>query len=123
MRALPNQVTFELGQRAEDVEDELAPRRGGVDLFGETLEANAPRGKRRDYLDQVLQRTAQAIEPPDHARVPGSEVREHVIQDRSVGLRAAGCFLVNLAAAGGRQRIELQVEGLLPGRDPGVAAV
>ena len=70
MGALADQIALELGQGPEDVEDELAARRGGVDLLGQTLEADPPLRKRGDDLDQVLQRTPQAIEPPDDEGVP-----------------------------------------------------
>jgi len=45
MRPLANQVPLELGQGAEDVEGELPPRSGGIDLLSQALEAN-PRGNR-----------------------------------------------------------------------------
>ena len=62
---LPDQVALELGQRPEDVEDELAARGGGVDLLGQALEADPPLRQRGHHLDQVLEGAAQAIEPPD----------------------------------------------------------
>ena len=38
---LPDQVAFELGQGSEDVEDELAARRGDVDRLLETPKSDA----------------------------------------------------------------------------------
>ena len=101
----------------------LPPGRGGVDLLGQALEADPPLGQGGHHLDQVLERAAQAIEPPDDEGVPFPEIGEDVLQDGPLGLRATGRFLVDLAAAGLLQRIELQVEGLFPGRDPGIANI
>lgn len=66
--ALPNHVALELGLRAEEVEDELAPWRRGADLLGEGLEADPTLGQDGDGLDRVFQRAAEAIEPPDDER-------------------------------------------------------
>jgi hypothetical protein len=72
MCALPDQVTFELGERAENMEDKLATRGRGVDLLGEGAEADATLRQRGDDVDQVLQGATQTIEPPDHQCVPPS---------------------------------------------------
>jgi hypothetical protein len=40
--ALADQIALELGQGPEEMEDELAARRGGVDLLGQTLEPDPP---------------------------------------------------------------------------------
>jgi hypothetical protein len=44
MGPLPDQVALELGQTAEDVEDELATGGGGVNLLREGLETDSPFG-------------------------------------------------------------------------------
>ena len=43
MGALPDQFELELGQRPEDVEDQLAAGRDGIDLLGQGLEARRVR--------------------------------------------------------------------------------
>lgn len=52
MDALPDQVALELGQRPEDVEDELAAVGGGVILLGQTPIAEPPLGEDQDNFDQ-----------------------------------------------------------------------
>ena len=49
------EVTLELGERAEDVEDGLASRRGRVDLLGERPEPDPEVPQVGDDLDQVLE--------------------------------------------------------------------
>ncbi len=55
LRPLPDQVAFELGQGAKDMEDELPAGGGRVDLLGQALEADPPLRERRDHLDQMFQ--------------------------------------------------------------------
>ena len=62
----------ELRQRAEDMEDELAARRGGVDLFREGFKANAALGRSGDDINQMLERATQAIKASDDERVSSS---------------------------------------------------
>jgi len=50
--ALPIQVALELGQRSEDVEDELAAVGGSVILLGQTPIAGPPLGEYQDNFDQ-----------------------------------------------------------------------
>ena len=123
LRPLPDEIPFELREGAEDMEDELAPGCGGIDLLGQALEANAALGQCRDHLDQVLERPTQAIETPDDERIPFPEIAEDLVQLWSLGFRPTGGLGIDLAAAGLLQRIQLQVESLFSGRDPGVANI
>ena len=69
MDALPDQVALELGQRPEDVEDELAAVGGSVILLGQTSIADPPLGEDQDNVDQQLgtesQRVALAPRDPE----------------------------------------------------------
>ena len=67
--------------------------------------------------------TPQAIEPPDDEGVSFSEVGEHVIQNGSIGLGPTGRLPLDRAAAGRLQPVQLQIKGLVPGRDPGRATI
>jgi hypothetical protein len=51
--ALADEVTFELGQGREHVEDELAARGGGVDRLLEAAEPDAAIRQPSDSVDQV----------------------------------------------------------------------
>lgn len=46
------------------------------------------------------------------------EIAEDLLQDWPLGLRATRRLGIDRAAAGRLQRIELQIEGLFPGRNP-----
>jgi hypothetical protein len=61
-RALADQVTFKLGQRSEDVEDELAAGGGGVDGLLEAAEPNPAVGQAGDGVDQVPQGPAEPVQ-------------------------------------------------------------
>ena len=50
--ALPDQVARELGQRPEDVEDELAAVGGSVILLGQAPITDPPLGEDQDNFDQ-----------------------------------------------------------------------
>jgi hypothetical protein len=65
MGALTNEIAFELGERAEDVEDQLAAWGRRINLLGQTFEANPSPGQRGDDLDHVLEQAAEAVEAPD----------------------------------------------------------
>jgi hypothetical protein len=51
--ALPDPVALELGQRPEDVEDELVAVSGSVILLGQPPIADPPRGEDQDNFDQT----------------------------------------------------------------------
>src|ERR687886_2456521 len=68
-RALTDQIALELGEGAEDVEDELAAKGGGVDALLEAAEADISLLELGDGVNQVPQRTSQAIKFPNHQRV------------------------------------------------------
>jgi hypothetical protein len=63
-RPLVDQVPLELGEGAEEVEDELAGRCGGVDALLEAAEADAAAVQFADGVDEVAERAAKAVELP-----------------------------------------------------------
>jgi len=69
MGAFADEIPLELSQRPEDMEDQLPSGGGGINLFGERLEANPPLRQGGDDLDQMPKGTPQAIEAPDHQRI------------------------------------------------------
>ena len=69
----------------------------------------------------MLQRAPQPIEAPDHQGVAGADIAEGLVESRPVGPGAGEDVPEDLVTAGGGQGVQLQVEGLVPGRDPGVA--
>ena len=120
-RALADHAALELGQGREQVEHQPAARGGGVDRLGQRAQADALLAHGLDGLDQLLERARQAIQLPDHQRVALAHVAECRLELGPLTLRAGGLLLVDLGAPGRGERIQLQGEILLLGRDPGVA--
>ena len=118
---LADHVALELGQGAEDVEDQLAAAGGGVDLLGQALEADPPLLQPSDRLDQVWERSPETIELPDDEGVPRADVAERLLETWPIGLGAAGGVGEDPLAAGLFQRILLEREGLIMGGDAGIA--
>jgi hypothetical protein len=78
-----------LGQRTEEVEDELPAAGRRVDLLGEALEADAPRVEVGDGPDEVLEGAAQPIQAPDAQGVPLPQVREGFSKPRTLCIAPA----------------------------------
>ncbi len=77
---------FELGDRADDLEEQPADRRRGVDPLIEHDEIDAALLEMPGELDQMLQRAAEAIELGDDELIAGSiGGQESVLQLRSFG--------------------------------------
>ena len=57
MDALPDQVALELGQRPEDVVDELAAVGGSVILLGQPPITDPPLGEDQENVDQKREST------------------------------------------------------------------
>src|SRR3546814_5782416 len=66
---LPRQRSLVLGERAEQREQQLAMRRGGIHLFRQRPEGDAAFLEVGDDRQQVRQRAAEPIELPDNQRV------------------------------------------------------
>lgn len=113
--ALADQVTLELGERAEDVEDQHPAWRGRVDLFGQRPEPDVARGELADFLDQVAHRAAKPVELPNDQRIACAEIGQRLGQARPIGLRTRGVILKDALAAGVAQCIMLQPQLLVTG--------
>jgi hypothetical protein len=119
-RALADEVTFELGQGREHVEDELAAGGGGVDRLLEAAEPDAAVGEPRDSVDQMPQRPAQAVELPDDQGVAGAELIKELLEGWAVGAGAAGGLGEHPVATSRGESIDLEVGLLVGGGDAGV---
>jgi hypothetical protein len=84
----------------EDVEDQLAAGRGGVDRLGDALEPDLPVGEPGDRLDEVLERAAEAIEAPDDQGVARANVAERLVEADALCFAAGGRVGEDLGAAG-----------------------
>jgi len=119
--AFADELAFELGQGGEDVEDELAAGRGGVDRFLEAAEPDATVGQAGDGVDQMPQGPAEAVEFPDNQRVAGAELVQDLLEGGAVGAGAAGGLGEHPIAAGRGEGVDLELGVLVGGGDAGVA--
>jgi hypothetical protein len=100
---------------------ELAARSGRIDGFGDALESD-PLGLQLGHqLDQVLERSAQPVEPPDGQHVARSESIVHTLQARALHLVLTDRVLDDLLAPGPHQDVALQVKILLRRRNSRIA--
>jgi hypothetical protein len=54
------------------MKDQLSCGRRSINVFGDALEGNVLLCERRDGFNQVLERSAEPVQPPDNERVPFS---------------------------------------------------
>jgi len=92
----------------EDREDEFAARRRGVHALGEGAKADALLGEILNQRYQVLERPAQAVQPPHDHRVAGSELVQEPVELGSPVKRPRSLVGEDLHAPSGLQRIELE---------------
>jgi hypothetical protein len=111
---LLDQRPLVLGERAKDVEQELAVRRRGVHLLGQRAERDTLGLEVLDDADQVRKGPAEAVELPHHQDVAGVQELQAGFQPWPIIARARGLVLVKvpLVDAGGDQRIVLQIDRL-----------
>lgn len=120
-RALAHQVLLELGQGAEQVEDQPPAAGVGVDRLLDALELRTALLQSLGALEQILQRAAQPIQSPHHQGVASAQIFERAAQTGPIGLGAAGLVAVDALAAGRREGIVLEIEVLVVGGDARVA--
>src|SRR5260221_11809630 len=87
--AFSDNFPLELGQGPEDMEDELAAGGRGVDVFLQALETNSSFTQVRDGGYELLERSAQPIQPPDDKGITRSQVVHAVLQAGPLRLGAA----------------------------------
>ena len=118
---LADDVALELGEGGEDVEDQLPAAGGRVDLLGEALEADPSLLELADRLDQVGERSSEAIELPDHERVAAAGELKRLLKPGTVGLGAAGGVGERPLAAGLAEGVLLERERLFMRRNASIA--
>ena len=64
-RSFTDQVALELRECGENVEDQPASGRNGLDYFRKGFEIDLPLFKPRDEADEIGQVPSQSVEPPD----------------------------------------------------------
>jgi hypothetical protein len=71
-RAFADEITFELSQGREHMEDEFAAGGGGVDRLLQTAEPDAALAQPGDRVDQMREGAAEAVELPHDEGVAGA---------------------------------------------------
>ncbi len=103
------------------MEHQPAAAGAGVDLLLHAHQADAHLIEPAAEQDQVVQRTAEPVEPPHRQHVAGPRHLQRHGQSGAGRLGAAHPVLVHLLAASQVQGIALQVQVLVVGRDQRVA--
>ena len=114
--ALLNQPPLELRQGSKNVKDHFTRSRCRINTaIIERAKPDSPAFQLLNNIDQVPQRSAKPVKPPDNQGIPIFKLFEASVQARSLSLRAACLVRVNklLFAAGSFQRNKLQIQFLL----------
>jgi hypothetical protein len=121
LRPLPDEVALELGQRPKHVEHQCATARCGIEVFLETLEADATLREVGDHLDEMAEGPSEAIEFPNQQHIALAEMYQRLLQDRPFGTRPTHDLLIDLSTARLAQGIQLQSQVLIVGAHPSIA--
>jgi hypothetical protein len=97
------------------MKDEPAAAGLGLNPFSQRPESDLTRSERGDLLDQVLERTTQAIKSPDDECVAGAEMSDRGGEARAIGGSTACDVREYFLAARARQRVALEFEILING--------
>ena len=85
---LGGQLALELREAGEHMEDQTTGGRGGVDVVVQTAQVHTASIKIRHHVEQVRQRPAETVQPPDHQSVAGLQVGQAAVEVGPRGLRA-----------------------------------
>ncbi|KWX05457.1 hypothetical protein TH66_01775 [Carbonactinospora thermoautotrophica] len=118
---LDDEFADELGQGGEDVEDQPAAGGGGVQGLVQALEADAAAEQVRDQGDQVGQGAGEPVPAGDDEGVAGAQVVQAGRQFGPVGAFARELVGEHPDASGLGEGVDLAVQVLAGGGDPGVA--
>src|SRR5215211_7264161 len=102
------------------MKDELATGGGGVDRLLQAPEPDAAVGQAGDGVDQVAERSAEAVEFPDDQGVAGAQLVQDLLEGGAVGAGAAGGLGEHPVAAGPLQGVDLKLRLLVGSRDASV---
>lgn len=127
--AFADDVFFEFGDGADDLEDELTGRGRGVEVVVVRDEVDPQGPELVQGVDEILERTAQAVELPDQESrelfLAGG--REHGLKGRALGVPAGRRLVDELFADGpagagdvGAELTELHIDLLFVRGHPGV---
>ena len=120
--ALADQLVLELRDRAEDMKHQPTRRGRGVDALGKAAEAELAALELADQLNQVTQRATETVQAPDHQRVLTVAQLPECRRELWPLFQRPRRGIAKAALAADRlERVELQREILIDGRDASVA--
>jgi hypothetical protein len=93
---------------------------GGIDRIVQRLEEGALGLQGLDHLQQMAERTGEAVQADDDQDVAGLHRLQQAIQDRPGTAAAGGMFIMDFDAARNQQLVGLRQGGLIFGGDAGV---
>ena len=96
---LLDDVPLKLSKSPKDMENEF-PAAGGIDLLGQALKADLAAMQLGDPLDEVFERAAKPVQPPDDKRIPFPDVGKRLGKTLALGLCAAYRVGEDFEAAG-----------------------
>lgn len=117
---LSDQTALKFGQRCEHMKYQLARRAAGLDLFCQTFKTNAALLKIGHDLHKVWQAAPEPIQPPHHQGVPCPQRLAALLKLRPFYILPTGRFFVDHAAASLLERVALQFQVLVIGRNAGI---
>jgi hypothetical protein len=123
LSALANHVAVKLCERSEQVEYQPALRRRCVDGIVQVLETHVVLHQTVDDFDDMLERTSQSIELPDHYDVAGPHVIQEPSENGPLDGGATDDLGVHLGAARRLESVDLQGNALVACADASVADV
>ena len=103
------------------MKDQFPTARGRVHAFSQALKTNLAPRKRIDRFDQMLERTTEAVQFPDHQCVSIPCVFDGLRQTLTGIDGTAGDIVKDLFAAGLLKSVFLQVRILVGGGNPCIA--
>lgn len=128
---LSNQLSFKLGHGGDDREREPPGRSRGVDAVGHGHEVHGHRPELVEGQDEVSDGPSEPVEPPDQddVELAGPGVGHEPVQLGPLVLGTADAVVDVLTDDGpapllgqAAKTIELEIDRLVRGRDPGVQA-
>src|SRR4051794_12098674 len=100
------------------MEYEFSARSGCVNVFRKAFEANVSSIERTDRLNEMLKGSAKAVQPPNGNGVSCANVGDRLIEPLALCLCPACGVGEDFGAASFLERVQLQIQGLVSGRDP-----
>ena len=119
--ALSDQAALEFRQCAEHVKNEPPLRGRRVESFGQATKPDISQPQFLDGFDQLLHRPRQAVELPDNNGVATPREFERVVKGWAIRDRSRNLLGENLPASRLGQRVPLQGQVLVDGRNPRIA--